>query len=125
MKGVLCVDSEGDFQEMKISLRGLNISETALTENSEKILFVRDVDVVMTDYKMPGMGSVEPLRNLCVRGSEIPSMLFTDKGCGGGGRYTKQRHRPLPSRKRTANSVCRDDTYSKRYRSERVEEVEG
>ncbi|HIJ00640.1 MAG TPA: PAS domain S-box protein [Candidatus Methanomethylophilaceae archaeon] len=84
MKGVLCVDSEGDFQEMKISLRGLNISETALTENSEKILFVRDVDVVMTDYKMPGMGSVEPLRNLCVRGSEIPSMLFTDKGCGGG-----------------------------------------
>jgi PAS domain S-box-containing protein len=82
---ILCVDDEPDFLALtKVCLERenekFNICTTTSAENGIELLKSGNYDVILSDYKMPGMNGIEFLQNLRRDGSTIPFIMFTGKG---------------------------------------------
>lgn len=82
---VLLVDDERSFLELtKIYLEkegGLNVITSPSAREGLKILDERDIDVIVSDYQMPGMdglGFLEEVKKN--REMQIPFIIFTEKG---------------------------------------------
>ncbi|MBN1842831.1 MAG: response regulator [Deltaproteobacteria bacterium] len=80
---VLLVDDEKDFVEM-LALRLSEVGERVLSSFSGKecleTLEKEDVDVVILDIKMPGMGGIETLKEIKRRFPLVEVILLTGHG---------------------------------------------
>ncbi len=81
MSRVLVVDDEPGlrfFQRMVLEERGLEVDEAydgtmALRRCAE----AEDIDVIVLDYRMPGLTGLDVARELRSRGDETPIVLYT------------------------------------------------
>ena len=80
---VLLVDDEEDFVEM-LSLRLEAVGEQVTPAYNGKrcleILEKNDIDVVILDIKMPGMGGIETLREIKKRFPRVEVIMMTGHG---------------------------------------------
>ncbi len=83
---ILLVDDEKSFLEltktfMEEEYPHFEIVTTTSAEEGLNIIEDADVDVIVSDYQMPGIDGIEFLRVLREdRGSDLPFMIFTGKG---------------------------------------------
>ncbi|MHA2232658.1 MAG: PAS domain S-box protein [Candidatus Hodarchaeales archaeon] len=85
MTRVLIVDDDEDmlyFASALLSREGacLNVVTAASALEALRILPNRDFDVIVSDYKMPGMNGLELLRDIRNQGNDIPFIMFTGQG---------------------------------------------
>ncbi len=77
---VLLVDDERDTNEMLATIlkhHGFQVKTADSGLRALEILLIHSVDVVVTDYEMPGMNGVELCRELAVRHPRIVPVLLT------------------------------------------------
>ena len=78
-------DSVGDLELTRLFLKrkGYNnfkITPVLSAEQGLEILERENFDIVVSDYKMPGMNGLEFLEELRNKGNDIPFIIFTGKG---------------------------------------------
>ena len=78
-------DSVGDLELTRLFLKrkGYNnfkITPVLSAEQGLEILERENFDIVVSDYKMPGMNGLEFLEELRKKGNDIPFIIFTGKG---------------------------------------------
>ncbi|MHC1610533.1 MAG: HEAT repeat domain-containing protein [Candidatus Methanospirareceae archaeon] len=82
---ILHVEDERGAREITrffLERKGYNIKITPVlsAEQGLEKLEEEDFDVVVSDYKMPGMNGLEFLEELRKRGNDVPFIIFTGKG---------------------------------------------
>lgn len=78
-------DSVGDLELTRLFLKrkGYNnfkITPVLSAERALEMLERENFDVILSDYKMPGMNGLEFLEELRKKGNDIPFIIFTGKG---------------------------------------------
>ncbi len=64
----------------RLGYNNFDITTVPGAEQGLEILGARDFDVIVSDYKMPGMTGIEFLEKLRLEGNDIPFIIFTGKG---------------------------------------------
>jgi PAS domain S-box-containing protein len=82
---ILHVDDEPDFLALTKAIlerenENFSIEGSTSAEEGVELLKGGKYDVVISDYKMPGMDGLELLQNLRQSGNNIPFIMFTGKG---------------------------------------------
>lgn len=79
----LIVDDEPDLLELaSVYLRQKSDFEVLTAQSAKealKILEELEVDVIISDYQMPGMDGIQFLKKIRNKGNDIPFILFTAK----------------------------------------------
>ena len=78
-------DSVGDLELTRLFVKRkgyscIKITPVLSAEQALEILEREDFDIVVSDYKMPGMNGLEFLEELRKKGNDIPFIIFTGKG---------------------------------------------
>lgn len=82
---VLVVDDEPDIREsvaqiLESTLGGVEVATAADGDEALKRLAEGDVDVVIADFRMPGMDGLELLKQVSERWPDVPRILMTAYG---------------------------------------------
>lgn len=113
----------------------LELTSVLSAEEALKKLPVEDFDVIVSDYKMPGMNGLEFLEELRRRGNNIPFIIFTGKGeekvaidalNKGANRYIKKDEKPsvlFDTLARCIKEVV-EEGVKRREKEKRVKELE-
>jgi CheY-like chemotaxis protein len=104
MIAVLYVDDEPDLlaiTKLFLEKKGEFAVYTAPSvENGFQILDENLIDVIVSDYQMPGMSGIDFLKKFRSLPDDRPFILFTGRGREGRYRGYKQRSRFLPAKGR-------------------------
>ena len=74
-RGLLEIGKE--FLELK---EGISVETAISAENALGKIVLRNYDVIVSDYQMPGMDGIQLLKEIRRRKNKIPFILFTGKG---------------------------------------------
>jgi two-component system NtrC family response regulator len=83
METILIVDDEKNYLLVLSALleeEGYEVLTTASSLDALEILKASDVDLVLTDMKMPGMDGIELLEQIKTRDAELPVIMMTAHG---------------------------------------------
>jgi two-component system NtrC family response regulator len=83
METILIVDDEKNYLLVLSALleeEGYEVLTTASSLDASEILKASDVDLVLTDMKMPGMDGIELLEQIKTRDAELPVIMMTAHG---------------------------------------------
>jgi two-component system NtrC family response regulator len=83
METILIVDDEKNYLLVLSALleeEGYEVLTTASSLDAPEILKASDVDLVLTDMKMPGMDGIELLEQIKTRDAELPVIMMTAHG---------------------------------------------
>jgi len=83
METILIVDDEKNYLLVLSALleeEGYEVLTTASSLEALEILKASDVDLVLTDMKMPGMDGIELLEQIKTRDAELPVIMMTAHG---------------------------------------------
>ncbi|MHC1635335.1 MAG: response regulator, partial [Candidatus Methanospirareceae archaeon] len=75
--------TDAELTQLFLKKKGYNNLDFTVVPSAEKGLEVLErekFDVVLSDYKMPGMNGIEFLEELRKRGNNVPFIIFTGKG---------------------------------------------
>jgi PAS domain S-box-containing protein len=84
MINVLCVDDEDAFLELTktyLEMSGeLNVRTASTMEDARAVLTENGIDVIISDYQMPGGNGLQFLQEVRARDQRMPFILFTGRG---------------------------------------------
>ncbi|MFO7791879.1 MAG: response regulator [Candidatus Saliniplasma sp.] len=137
MKILFVDDDQGLLDQAKYVLEKENQDfEVIPVESSDdalNFLEENDVDIIVSDYKMPGMDGLDLLKTLRAQGNEIPFIIFTGKGREeiamkalnlGADRYFKKGGDPI-AQYEVLGKAIEQETYHRRTEKKHAELISG
>ncbi len=126
MKILFIDDDQGLLDQAKYVLEreddDFEVIPVQYSEDAFELLKKEEIDIIIADYKMPGIDGIELLKKIRQEGDEIPFIMFTGKGREeiamealnlGADRYLKKGGDPIAQYKVLAQAIKQEVSHKK------------